>query len=231
MFSYFGSKSKLISKYPTPKYRSIIEPFAGSARYACEYGSERNVWLNDSYDAVYRIWSWLVNASVADIQELPELNKGEDLRDITSLSDDERLLLGFCVGQCRNSPGNIYTGWAARDNQIGRTKKQLEELISKGISHWEVTNTDFQQLQFDSSATYFIDPPYQARQSDYAVRFPDSNYQSLKTYSETRCGQVIVCENSQATWWDFSPLTTQMGQRRPSNEVYIELNNGRRCGR
>ena len=29
MFSYYGSKSKIVHLYPTPKFDKIIEPFAG----------------------------------------------------------------------------------------------------------------------------------------------------------------------------------------------------------
>ena len=34
MWSYYGSKSKIINKYPEPLYGKVIEPFAGTARYA-----------------------------------------------------------------------------------------------------------------------------------------------------------------------------------------------------
>ena len=37
MWSYCGSKSKLVKHYPTPKHNLTIEPFAGSARYALRY--------------------------------------------------------------------------------------------------------------------------------------------------------------------------------------------------
>jgi site-specific DNA-adenine methylase len=34
MFSYYGSKSKIVKYYPCPAHDKIIEPFAGSARYS-----------------------------------------------------------------------------------------------------------------------------------------------------------------------------------------------------
>lgn len=37
MFSYYGSKSKIIRYYSEPKHDIIIEPFAGSAQYAFKY--------------------------------------------------------------------------------------------------------------------------------------------------------------------------------------------------
>ena len=30
MFSYYGSKGKIVDYYPPPKHKKIIEPFAGS---------------------------------------------------------------------------------------------------------------------------------------------------------------------------------------------------------
>lgn len=43
MFSYYGSKSKLVNLYPEPLHDTIIEPFAGSARYSLKY------WDKDIY--------------------------------------------------------------------------------------------------------------------------------------------------------------------------------------
>jgi len=37
MFSYYGSKSKIVDCYPAPRYDKIIEPFAGSARYSLKW--------------------------------------------------------------------------------------------------------------------------------------------------------------------------------------------------
>lgn len=34
MWSYFGSKANVVKLYPKPKHTKIIEPFAGTARYA-----------------------------------------------------------------------------------------------------------------------------------------------------------------------------------------------------
>jgi len=34
MWSYYGSKSKVVKHYPKPKYDLIIEPFAGAAWYS-----------------------------------------------------------------------------------------------------------------------------------------------------------------------------------------------------
>ena len=57
MFSYYGSKSKIIKKYPEPIYNTIIEPFAGSAGYALEYWN-RDVIITDTYEKVYKVWKY-----------------------------------------------------------------------------------------------------------------------------------------------------------------------------
>ena len=73
MFSYYGSKSKIINKYPSPKFDKIIEPFAGSARYALKWW-DRDVLLVDLYLVIIEIWHYLQAASKQDIMGLPEPN-------------------------------------------------------------------------------------------------------------------------------------------------------------
>lgn len=48
MWSYYGAKTNLVGYYPKPKYDRIIEPFAGSARYALKY-FDRDILLIDKY--------------------------------------------------------------------------------------------------------------------------------------------------------------------------------------
>ena len=35
MFYFYGGKRRLARYYPQPQHRVIVEPFAGSAAYAC----------------------------------------------------------------------------------------------------------------------------------------------------------------------------------------------------
>lgn len=46
MFSYYGSKSKIVDLYQPPKFDKIIEPFAGSARYSLKYSKVNNKHLD-----------------------------------------------------------------------------------------------------------------------------------------------------------------------------------------
>jgi len=66
MISYYGSKSKLVNLYKPPTKDLIIEPFAGSARYALKYW-EKEVLLVDKYDVIIDMWHWLQQASEKDL--------------------------------------------------------------------------------------------------------------------------------------------------------------------
>ena len=76
MFSYYGSKSKIVDYYPSPKHKKIIEPFAGSARYSLKYW-QNDVLLVDKYHIIVRTWKWLQQCSENDIRKLPILKLGE----------------------------------------------------------------------------------------------------------------------------------------------------------
>ena len=72
MFSYYGSKSKIVDYYPPPKHKKIIGPFAGSARYSLKYW-QNGVLLVDKYEVVYNVWKYLQQASKTDILGLPKI--------------------------------------------------------------------------------------------------------------------------------------------------------------
>ncbi len=216
MFSYFGSKSKIIHHYPPPRYNIIVEPFCGSTQYACRWGLERDVWINDKYQVIYRIWKYIQQATWNDIKSLPELSKGDDLRNFKQLSGAERLLLGFCAGLCRTSPGNVTTSWGdktsiqgegfRRNGSVLLLKRKLRLLIGS-ISHWKITCLDFRKIRIAGNATYYVDPPYQNARSNYAIKNSSPNfYKQLAGYCRSRAGQVIVCEADQADWLPFRRL-------------------------
>lgn len=89
MFSYYGSKSRVVDLYEPPKYGVIIEPFAGSARYSLKY-FDREIELYDTYSVVTDIWKWLQSCSEKDILSLPKLTKGAKISEM-NLSKEERL--------------------------------------------------------------------------------------------------------------------------------------------
>ena len=117
MFSYYGSKSKIVQYYPKPIYSKIIEPFAGSARYSLRYW-ENDIVIVDKYERLINIWKYLQQATIKDIQQLPILKKGETLNDYKLLSKEEKDLLGFMIQAGVNAPRLTCT------EAVLETKKQ-----------------------------------------------------------------------------------------------------------
>src|SRR3990167_9750884 len=103
MFSYYGSKSKIVDCYPKPKHRKIIEPFAGSARYSLKY-FDREVLLVDKYEVIVRIWKYLQQCSVGDIKKLPEPTVGQKINRDDFDCIEQAWLMGFLVQQGVSSP-------------------------------------------------------------------------------------------------------------------------------
>ncbi len=230
MFSYYGSKSTVVSHYPPPKYKLIIEPFAGSAQYACRFGLGKDVWLNDSYDVIYKTWEYILKVSAEEIKRLPDIKRGDDIRNL-GLTDAQRYLLGWCCSIGVDSPRNIVTTYAdktafPKDDSRWRphTAWQLtRERILKNIpliKKWIITNLDYRDMLVhspDVEATWFIDPPYQNGGKYYKKN--EIDYVSLAEWCKTRKGQVIVCENTKGTWLDFKPLVEMRGQRYKTTEA------------
>lgn len=225
MFSYYGSKSLLAKHYPTPTHDKIIEPFAGAARYSLLHW-EKEVTIVDAYDVVIRIWKWLQTCSPADIYSLPELKKGEFIRDF-NISDEEKLFLGMMAGIASTSPRNKVSAFSAECNGRKNRFKRIVEHLPK-IKHWNIILGDYREIE-NTKATWFIDPPYQFGGQGYKHKKID--YASLSEWCESREGQVIVCENSKATWLPFEPLTEFRGAMSSYVEsMYLIENNYSPCG-
>jgi len=156
MFSYYGSKSKVVGCYPKPKYDKIIEPFAGSARYSLRW-YDRDVLLVDKYEIIVRIWKWLQQASKNDILSLPEPKLGETINRDEFDCIEQAWLMGFLVQQGVNAPRLTVTKYAEKG--IRTQKKNIANQLYK-IKHWQIQEGDYNDIK-NEEATWFIDPPYQ----------------------------------------------------------------------
>lgn len=214
MFSYYGSKSRVIKFYPRPKYHSIIEPFAGSARYSLLY-FEHDITIVDKSKIICDIWNYLKSCSKSDIEKLPILNRGDDLRNIATLSAIEKSFLGFVVNSGTATPSNILTKWGAES--INYKLKYIANSLFK-IKHWEIINDCYKNL-LNIESTWFIDPPYQFGGDRYIESNKNIDFYELSNWCKSRFGQVIVCENSKADWLPFHPLKSMHGQYRKTIEV------------
>lgn len=202
MFSYYGSKSKVIHLYPSPKFGKVIEPFCGSARYALKY-FDRDVLIADKYEVVIKIWKYLQQASKKDIMGLPEPAEKESIENY-NLSEGERLLMGFMVWRGTAKPQKIVQP----DSNIHKAKKVIASQLFK-IRHWDIRHCSFSEIE-NQQATWFIDPPYQVAYGEHYAG-ETINYSQLGEWCKSREGQAIVCESVDATWLPFSKLRKTSG--------------------
>jgi len=214
MFSYYGSKSKLVNLYPAPKYDLIIEPFAGSARYSLKYW-ERDIILVDKYSVVTNVWKWLQQCSAKDLDALPTPRAGENI-DNYDLSEEEKNYLGFVISEGVASPRKTVTQRAAK--RINYKIKNTKSILHK-IRHWEILCDSYDSLKaIEKKATWFVDPPYQDGGHHYPCSSSEIDYTDLAKFCLSRNGQVIVCENNDADWLPFTPLKSVWGGRKASTE-------------
>lgn len=211
MFSYYGSKSKVIDLYPAPRYGKIIEPFAGSARYALKYW-DRDVLLVDKYEVIVRIWKWLQAASEVEISGLPDIASGQSV-DEFDIPIEAKWLMGFCINR-----GSAQPKTTAKDfNSWNSDKTNISANLSK-IRHWKIQLGDYRDIP-NQEATWFIDPPYQCGGEYYRLGNKYIDYGSLRRWSESRNGQIIVCENTKAKWMPFSPIGELGGSLHTTTEA------------
>jgi len=209
MFNYYGSKSKIVHLYPTPKYDDINEPFAGSARYSLKFW-DRNITLIDKYPVIVEVWKYLQQASVKDILGLPKLKKGMLISDIKTISKEEKLLLGFLAGQGGMTPRNKVSPRSDfKELHTPNLYKNLASNLYK-IKHWKIICGDYRDLE-NKNATWFIDPPYQFGGHKYKESNKNINFKKLADWCKSRKGQTIVCENTKADWMNFKPMKQMRG--------------------
>lgn len=207
MFDYYGSKKGLARFYPHPRYDTIIEPFAGSARYSLRH-FEKNVILIDKYPVIIQVWRWLQKCSPQDILSLPRLKYGQNLKMFQFDDPAARLFMAFLTWG-----GSSGERWTMQSDSAERLEDHLREAAGSlyKIRHWKFVLGEYQTLD-NAEATWFIDPPYVHGGDQYKVNNRDLDYAALGEWCKSRRGQVIVCENMDADWLEFKPLRSLIGQ-------------------
>lgn len=219
MWSYYGAKTNLVKWYPRPKHGLIIEPFAGSAKYALEY-FENDVILIDKYPVITKIWKWLQQCSPNDILKLPRRMEETDRLDNYEFDCEEaKLLMGFVVGCGAEKPRVKATARKTTDrpNHINYNLKKIAANLFK-IKHWQIIEGDYTMAP-SVKATWFFDPPYQFGGHSYVFSNKLLDFGALADFIKTREGQVIVCENTKADWMDFKPIISQRGSLKTTTEA------------
>lgn len=211
MWSYYGAKTNIVNFYPKPKHDKIIEPFAGSARYALKY-FDREVLLVDKYEVVVKIWKWLQICSSSDILSLPrQLKPGQTLNDFSFDCDEAKLLMGFLIKKAVERPATKPTQWVTvhRPNFTNFSLQRIAKNLDK-IRHWEIIHGTYEDIP-NQEATWFIDPPYVVGGKAYVMGSRKIDFNHLSDWCTSRIGQTIVCESSNAEWLPFKPMVNQSG--------------------
>jgi len=214
MFSYYGSKSKVVNYYPSPKFDKIIEPFAGSARYALKY-FDRDVLLVDKYQVIVDVWHYLQQASEADILGLPKMKRGDKVSNYKHLSTAETYLLGFLVTGGVESPRDNVASFDGVN--VEKDLRRISKNIYK-IRHWDIRLGSYDEIE-NEDATWFIDPPYQHGGKYYKEPSTALNFSKLSEWCVSRKGQSIVCENTKADWLPFYPMRSMSGSLHTTTEA------------
>ena len=116
--------------------------------------------------------------------------------------------------QPKKSPGN-FCAWTIEN------RNRLSIDVTK-VKHWTIINGDYSDVP-NQEATWYIDPPYQGNGGQYYKHGNKGiDYDELSEWVQSREGQVIVCENSEANWLPFRPLKRLQGQRHKTIEVIWE---------
>lgn len=205
-FCYYGGKWRAAPKYPAPEHDTIIEPFAGAAGYATRY-ADRKVSLVERDPVIAGLWKYLTCVTPEEIRSIPTNVPGtvDDL----AICQEARWLVGFWCNKVASSPRMAASKWmrsGVRPNSFwGPTIRERIASQVEAIRHWQVIEGSYEQAP-NVAATWFIDPPYQHAGKYY--RFQLDDYERLARWCETRQGQVMVCEQSGATWLPFKSFAT-----------------------
>lgn len=219
MWGYYGSKSKIVKKYPKPINNIIIEPFSGTAMYSLDY-FENDVILIDKYHVIVDIWKWLQKCSVRDILTLPILEYGQSVDDFEWDCVEAKWLMGFIITGGATQPKKSPSKWKTliRPNTQNYKLNFIANNLYK-IKHWKIYNDSYDNVE-NCQATWFIDPPYQVGGKYYKFGSNLIDYNKLSDWCLSRNGQIIVCENDKASWLPFQPLCNMQGIKNNSMEMF-----------
>jgi hypothetical protein len=221
---YYGAKWRLAPRYPAPRHRTIIEPFAGAAGYSLRY-PDRDVILVEKYHVIAEIWRWLIAATPDEVRAIPTVDAVADLP--AWVPQGARWLVGFNMGAGRMRPAeNVSIGFVRRAHRglcEGWTAPMRERIAMQvaAIKHWRIVEGDY-TVAPDIAATWFIDSPYHLAGYGYVHGSRDFDYPALAAWCRSRRGQVIACEAEGADWLPFTPLceTRGMGGRSSGEAIW-----------
>jgi len=233
VFNYYGGKGMLVNKYPPPKHKTIIEPFAGGAAYSLRW-YKHNIILLDTNLKTIEAWNFVKSQDALNyINKIPKkVNAGDKINDIKYFDDFPQGLKNIL-----RMSANIGTGGLnVKVNTITKiaVKHWYHNTILKikfwhpKIQHWKILHRSYEDAP-NITATWFIDPPYQDTPGRLYTE-NKLNYHKLATWVKSRRGQIICCENESANWLPFTRLTDidqglrgkNVRKNRPKECVFIK---------
>ncbi|HET9893278.1 MAG TPA: hypothetical protein VFQ42_22560 [Mycobacterium sp.] len=220
---YYGAKWRIAPRYPKPRHRTIVEPFAGAAGYSLRY-PDHEVILVEKYHVIAEIWRWLIAATPDEVLAIPCVDAVADLP--AWVPQGARWLVGFAMNAATTSPRrNLSVGCrrlrAAGRKFYGWTSELRDRVASQvlAIKHWRVVEADYSTAP-DIEATWLADPPYQVAGRSYVHGSAAIDYPALARCCRSRLGQTIVCESAGADWMPFVPFGSVRGMSgAPSREA------------
>jgi hypothetical protein len=182
---------------------TIVEPFAGAAGYATRHHARR-VRLFDVDPVIVGVWSYLIRVSSSEVLALPDIG-ADGIPD--TLPQEARWLIGFWLNKGNTHPSKTPSAWMRAGTHLnsfwGNAIRQRIASQVDSIRHWTITQTSWADLDTTTTATWFVDPPYQCKAGRHyshdTVDFP-----ALGAWCQRLHGQVIVCEQDGADWLPFT---------------------------
>jgi hypothetical protein len=204
---YYGAKWRIAPRYPAPRHRTIVEPFAGAAGYSLRY-PDHEVILVERYHTIAEIWRYLIAVSADEILAIPEVDDIDDLP--PWVPQAARWLVGFSMNSSASTPRRTLSAGRrqlrAMNRQFEGWTASLRARVASQVSsirHWSVIEGDYTAAP-DIEATWFVDSPYAGRPgSHYVHGSAKIDYPALARWCRNRGGQAIVCEADGATWLPF----------------------------
>lgn len=211
LFGYFGGKSKIAPFYPSPRFDTIIEPFAGAANYSNLY-YQKQVILYEVNPIIFGVLDFLIKATPQEILDLPLFESGYEVKDLDT-HQEGKWLIGMNLNLATIEPSKKVAqfGFDRPHSLWGKTRRGRLSIIVKQIKHWKVYNKSariaFQEHGEKEDVTWFIDPPYEKKMGNrYPYGSRNINYKKLGKVILNLKGQLIVCEGEGATWLPFHRL-------------------------